>query len=464
MDPNLDISEQQRAAARRLFGVLSATAGSPAHVNAVTILGAKATRPGFLTTVTQPVIDSKTVADVVNQSQAIAEQLIRLDIFEDVQVLLDRATDTDPLAAPGSINVLYQVKEKSRVFLKTGTEIGNNEGNMNGSITVRNVLGGAEMLESSASFGTRNSSAFQFALSKPIQGSPDAKVDINAHSVVQNNTLYSSYEEVAKGAGLRYRGVSRYGYHELGLDCTWRNIDRIADTASLSIRQQAGHTLKTSIRHVFMHDRRDNMLLPSTGHYVKCTQELAGGFGNTKFFKTQLETQYCHRIGGGQLLKDSEGQWTGVHPGLVLSMGLRAGFMAAESATVSDKFMLGGPLSIRGFRTAGVGPRDYRDALGGDAYWAAGFSAISPLPKYEDKPLRAHAFVNAGTLVPWKIGTNAQDTARSLIQSPSVAVGFGLIYRHSIARLELNYCIPLTAARGDLVKRGLQLGVGIDFL
>ena len=99
-------------------------------MNAITILGTKATRSGFLTTVTEPVLESKTVADVVNQSQTIAEQLIRLDIFDDVQVLLDRATDTDPLAAPGSINVVYRVKEKSRVFLKTGTEIGNNEGNM----------------------------------------------------------------------------------------------------------------------------------------------------------------------------------------------------------------------------------------------------------------------------------------------------------------------------------------------
>jgi outer membrane protein insertion porin family len=50
------------------------------------------------------------------------------------------------------------------------------------------------------------------------------------------------------------------------------------------------------------------------------------------------------------------------------------------------------------------------------------------------------------------------------MQSPSVAVGFGLIYRHSIARLELNYCIPLTAARNDQVHRGLQFGIGLNFL
>jgi outer membrane protein insertion porin family len=80
---------------------------------------------------TKDVLEAKTYADVINTSQDIAAKLQRLDIFEaPVQILLDNASDSDPLAAPDSINVVYQVKEKSRVFIKTGTEIGNNEGNM----------------------------------------------------------------------------------------------------------------------------------------------------------------------------------------------------------------------------------------------------------------------------------------------------------------------------------------------
>ncbi|KAG0175437.1 hypothetical protein DFQ28_000036 [Apophysomyces sp. BC1034] len=462
--------DQRQAAAQRLFHLLHATASSASHVNAVHILGTRTTRPSFLETATARVLESKNVADVVNLSQDVAEQLMRLNIFENVQVLLDRASDSDPLAAPDSINVVYQVKEKSRLYITTGTAIGNNEGNMNGSITIRNVFGGAEMLESVASFGTRNSSAFQFSLAKPVNASPDARIDVNAHSVMQNNMLMSSYEELARGAGLRYKGLSRFGYHELSYDCVWRSIDKVADTASLSIRNQAGHSLKSSIQHVFVRDRRDDALLPSNGHYVRVAQELAGVLaGNASFFKTEVETQFCHQFGGGQLLKDEQGELLGIHPGLVVSLGLRAGWLAnlsdhPKASTVSDKFHIGGPLSVRGFRTGGVGPRDYRDALGGDAYWSTGLSVIAPLPKWESKPFRAHAFVNAGTSVPWKRGTNAQDTIQSLIQSPSVAVGFGLIFRHSIARIELNYCVPLTAARGDQIKRGLQLGIGLNFL
>ncbi|KAL7320290.1 hypothetical protein PS15m_000191 [Mucor circinelloides] len=343
---------------------------------------------------------------------------------------------------------------------------------MNGSITVRNVFGGAELLETVASFGTRNSSAFQFSLSKPVNASPDSRLDINAHRVLCNNTLASSYEELARGAGLRYKTVSKFGYHELSYDMTWRSIDRVSPNASLSIRQQVGDSLKSSINHVFVRERRDDILLPSNGHYVRIAQELSGlfGVGNAHFFKTELESQCCTQIGGGHIILDKENkEFLGVHPGLVISTTFRAGCLADlsdgdKASTVSDRFLLGGPLSVRGFRNAGIGPRDYKDALGGNLYWAAGVSAIAPLPKLETKALRAHAFVNAGTNVPWKSGTSLQDTKQALTQSPSISAGLGLIYRHSIARIELNYCVPLTAARGDQIKRGLQLGIGLNFL
>lgn len=62
------------------------------------------------------------------------------------------------------------------------------------------------------------------------------------------------------------------------------------------------------------------------------------------------------------------------------------------------------------------------------------------------------------------IGTSTSDTVKALTASPSIAVGFGIIYRHSVARLELNFCIPLTVARGDMFKRGFQLGLGLNFM
>ncbi|KAI9276310.1 surface antigen-domain-containing protein [Sporodiniella umbellata] len=442
-----------------LFSLLVQSAKSRAHVNAITILGAKATRPSYLEYATRQPLSAKTVADVINFSQETAERLAGLDIFDEVQVLLENASDHDILAEPDSINVVYQVKEKSRLFIKTGTEIGNNEGNMNGSITVRNLFGGAEVLETVAAFGTRTSSAFQFSLAKPVNASPDSRIDVNAHRVLYNNGLTSSYEELARGLGLRYKTLSRFGYHELSYDLSWRTIDRVLPGASLSIRKEAGHSLKSSINHVFVRERRDDSLLPSNGHYVRIANEYAGalGIGNTQFIKSEIEAQVCHQLGGGQRLMNKEGEIEGVHPGWVISASARAGYLSGPTATISDRFFLGGPLSVRGFKMGGIGPRDYNDALGGQMYWAGGLSFLAPLPKLESKPLRAHLFVNAGA-------NRDQGAFDSLFKHASTSVGFGLLFRHSIARLELNYCIPLTASRGDHIRRGLQFGIGLNFL
>ncbi|KAI8583168.1 hypothetical protein K450DRAFT_224520 [Umbelopsis ramanniana AG] len=454
-------------AAFRMFGLLNATASQPGHVHSLRVLGTERTRDSFLKLATSNTFTGMTIADIINDVQHTADRLQRLDIFDSVNVILD--TSRDPFAAKDAFDVIFSVKEKSRFFLKTGTEIGNGEGNMNGSVVIRNVFGGAEMLETSASFGTRNSSAFQFSLSRPVNASPDARIDVNAHSVVRNNMMFSSHEELVRGIGARFKGLSNWGFHEISYDLSWRTIDRIAENGSLSIRNQAGHSLKSSISHSFVRDRRDDMLLPTKGYYLRFTQELAGvgKIGDTKYLKHEVEASIARQHGGGEILRDENGLAKAIAPGIVLSLNVRGGLLATlndKEANISDKFMLGGPLSIRGFRTCGVGPRDKKDSLGGDAYWATGVSLITPLPKLADKPLRGHAFVNAGSLIPWKTGTSTSDTIKALTASPSVAVGFGIIYRHSVARLELNFCIPLTVARGDMFKRGFQLGLGLNFM
>lgn len=46
-----------------------------------------------------------------------------------------------------------------------------------------------------------------------------------------------------------------------------------------------------------------------------------------------------------------------------------------------------------------MGPRDNRDFVGGNAFWALGASLVTPIYKKHDWPLKGHFFVNAGKLV-----------------------------------------------------------------
>lgn len=57
------------------------------------------------------------------------------------------------------MDVVIDVKEKSRMFLKSSTDVGNGEGSASVNGRVRNLFGGAESLEGSCTFGTRTKRA-----------------------------------------------------------------------------------------------------------------------------------------------------------------------------------------------------------------------------------------------------------------------------------------------------------------
>lgn len=93
------------------------------------------------------------------------------------------------------------------------------------------------------------------------------------------------------------------------------------------------------------------------------------------------------------------------------------GFLSSVSKekriTIADRCYLGGPLSIRGFETRGVGPHSDGDALGANAYWAAGIHLFTPLPFRPGKGgfgelFRTHFFANTGNVGNLKIGNNGQ--------------------------------------------------------
>ncbi|OZJ05399.1 hypothetical protein BZG36_01989 [Bifiguratus adelaidae] len=470
MEQGVDAQEYERQQVR-LLDMLSNAAPTSAHVHSITVKGAQRTRDSFVLAALAPAFKARTFASVLNRVQEGAQNLTRLDIFDQLEITVD--TPQDPFADRNeAVDIILNVKEKSRLCIKTGTEVGNGEGNMNGSITLRNIFGGAESLQAMASFGTRTSSAFSLLLATPLKSSPDHMFDFNAHSVVRNNMATSSHEEVARGLGIRLRSVDRAlnGIHELSADSTWRCMDRIADAASL---RQAGHSLKHSITHTFIRDLRNDPLLPTKGHYLRIANEFAGlgVVGDVHHWKTEVEASHSTEVGEQ----------------LALSTTFRVGLLYpfGEKLTLTtDRFQIGGPLSIRGLQTNGGGPRDSTDALGAEGYWSGGISVFAPIPKVTREkgwPVFLHGWLNAGTGVlsadrakfstesATDVPSNLPSIPASIIQSltntsPTVTAGLGLVYRHQIARIELNFCLPLQISRGDLVKCGWQLGLGMNFL
>ncbi|XP_030873370.1 sorting and assembly machinery component 50 homolog [Leptonychotes weddellii] len=133
-------------------------------------------------------------------------------------------------------------------------------------------------------------------------------------------------------------------------------------------------------------------------------------------------------------------------------------------------FYLGGPTSVRGFSMHSVGPQSEGDYLGGEAYWAGGLHVYTPLPFRPGQGgfgelFRTHFFLNAGNLCNLNYGEGPKAHIRKLAECIRWSYGAGIVLRlGNIARLELNYCVPMGVQKGDRTCDGVQFGAGIRFL
>jgi len=50
------------------------------------------------------------------------------------------------------------------------------------------------------------------------------------------------------------------------------------------------------------------------------------------------------------------------------------------------------------------------------------------------------------------------------LSRPSISVGLGLIYRFDPVRVEINFGVPLVASKSDGSRKGVQVGMGLEFL
>lgn len=417
-----------------------------------------------------------------------------LDIYHfPISLYVDRPDPTNPATSPSDIAVSLTVREKSRVVFSSGTWAGSNDGSVYLNLLLRNTFGGAETFNANAAFGTRTRSAYSANFDAPVLSNPDLRWEI-AGLASATNKSWASHEEVLKGGLAKLKYISPGGHrHEFTYSGLWRQVTGLAEKASQTVRADAGDSFKSSITHTWMRDRRDYPLLPTRGYLMKTVAELAGVgplSGDVAFAKVEAETQAAVSLPIPGFTSASES-------GVSLTAGLRAGVLyplplggstdnpaITQYSHINDRFILGGPTDVRGFRLAGLGPHDGDDAVGGDVFAAGGASLLFPFPRVgKDKPLRLQAFVNGGRLLSLReteandasrtvsgksvrnAGESVRQTLAHLIDGlPSMAAGVGVMYALPVARFELNFSLPLVVRGREQARKGLSLGVGLEFL
>ena len=346
---------------------------------------------------------------------------------------------------------------------------------------MRNILGGAESLNLNASLGTRTKSSYQATFETPVLSNPNVRAEVGGLASSTDKS-WASHEEVLKGGWAKLRWLAQGGNkHEVGYNGIWRQITGLASNASPTVRTDAGDTVKSSITHTWINDIRNNPLLPSRGYYIKTISEIAGWGplqGDVAFWKSEVETQTAFSVPIPGVRGDSGVSFTtSLRAGILYPLGL--GMESKPQAShINDRFQLGGPTDVRGFRLSGLGPRDGTDAIGGDVYAAGSANVLFPLPRVgADRPFRIQAFLNGGRLLALKHpkkgvemdSTAVQEIVYSTVAElasglPSMAAGIGLVYAHPVARFELNFSLPLVLRQREDARKGLQFGIGLNLL
>jgi outer membrane protein insertion porin family len=238
--------------------------------------------------------------------------------------------------------------------------------------------------------------------------------------------------------------------------------------ASAATKQivDAGPAIVSMVGYSLIYNTLDNNRNPTKGLLTELRQDFAGVGGDVNFIRTTGDVRWYY-----ELVSD-----------IISVLHLQGGYVTGwgdKPLRMLDHFQMG-PNLVRGFQTAGIGPRDLtvgtsNDALGGTMYWGASLEAQAPIfgvPK--DFGLRVAVFADAGsvwnytgprffpataTSVTTVDPFTGVDTNNMLIRS---SVGAGIIWDSPFGPIRIDYSFPLTKDPNDRVQQ-LRFSGGTRF-
>lgn len=420
-----------------------------ARVDCVKIQGLARTYDDYVQRATRDLFKATNFQDVIFETANVKENLMQLGIFKNLKIHID--VSKGPQATKNGYEVTFEGVELSRLTGSIGTELGQNDGAATAELTSPNIFGRGERLSLNYSYSYVRSSVLNLRFTKPYYHTvvgdynPETSIGIFKHS---SPAPWSKFRTDETGVLLDFSftlpfGLSNSFQYELGM----KEIFAMDKLTPFFVRENCGPKLAGIIRYIGVFEGRDSNVFPTNGVFIKTTNELMGSslsqFGvmkndihcelNVPLF-AGISLQMCGRVG------------------MILNDKLK------EGIPINQLFFPGGPQSLRGFEVAGACP--YRDgvAAGCQSYWTSGLHIWSPLPFSSyfggfGNLFRTHLFYNFGTC-----NTFTTDKLRS-------TAGLGLAFRiGQKARIEFNYCQPLSFEPSDRVKKGFQFGIGYEFI
>ncbi|WP_348771407.1 outer membrane protein assembly factor BamA [Azospirillum sp. SYSU D00513] len=352
-----------------------------------------------------------------------SEQRIRdLGFFERVNVTTQEGTTPDRSV----VNV--DVTEQSTGEVSLGAGFSTTDGVLaDFGIRERNLLGRGQDLRFGATLSGRRQE-YDISFTEPYFMDRDVSAGIDLFRITRDYQDESSYDEKNTGFALRLgfpwsERLRQRLYYQLQNT----SISDVPSTASIYIRDQIGSRLVSLVGQELTYDRRDSRLTPTDGYFLRLTTDLAGLGGDARFVRTKLAGGYYVPLFGDGWVLGTTGE-----VGYIAGLG--------QDVRLNDRFFIGGD-TLRGFSTAGIGPRDLRtdDALGGQRYARASVELAFPLGLPEELGLSGHTFSDVGTLSDIDVDDpNVVDGS-----AIRMSVGAGVAWRSPLGPIRFDLAFPL---------------------
>lgn len=347
------------------------------------------------------------------------QRLRALGYFEKIDVTNQQGSAQDKTVI--DVNVV----EQSTGEISFGAGYSTSAGVL-GDITVRerNLLGKGQDLRLGLSLGTRQTQ-IDLSFTEPYFLDRNLAAGFDIFRVGRDLQDSSSFDQRTIGAALRAGyALSEHTRQTFKYSFKYDEIFNVQAGASPFIRRAAGKTYTSELGTVITWDRRDDRQLPTKGWVVRWTTELGGLGGTEHFLRNRADAAIYF-----PLVTD-----------FVLSFQGSAGavFGIRDDVKIAQRFFIGGD-TLRGFQTAGIGPRDGNDSLGGKYFYTATGEISFPLGLPKELNIVGKGFIEAGSL--W--GTD--DVGPSIRDSSSVRVvaGVGLQWISPFGPLRLDYSFPI---------------------
>ena len=242
----------------------------------------------------------------------------------------------------------------------------------------------------------------------------------------QTEREFTEYNYESLGTGLRLgHPFAEFWRWNLGYRASRDRVSDLVDSTSLEIRDQEGTRVTSAVSGSLGRDSRDAVVAPTKGGQASLQVEFAGLGGDSRFVKTGALTTHYQPL------------WLN-H---ILAGRIEAGYgfgWSDKPLPIFERYYLGGPNSIRGFKFRQVSPRDEAGIrVGGTSEVLGNAEYIVPLPF----GIRLAGFFDIGNVYGFGTDFDLTDLRK--------AAGGGVRWQSPFGPIRLDYGFNLDRRTGE---------------